>query len=397
MNVEPKIGIRLVNTFVATQLPPSDILDNVKKMLEQHSLLEGRWAWVQADSKPEQYNIGELYEASLFQKTLTRAISVVPEERSVADKLTQSVEKNAEQLLIILGWSQGGAAAFNAAIVQMFQAYEHKTLSGIDYENLFQVGLLDVLVNQDRYGVTGSGFLRNVGAMLEKIGSGSHTNWDYTPEQIGEVAKTVWSDLHSRITAGAITPGDMIYKVMEKINGGPPTATIPEAFKNQFQSSVYNNINGGGWVTDSLDQLSPMSRIVLLSSVIASHGASRAETDIFLTGSKAEIDELINSKSGQDALTLLFSTGAWQNSHDTSNTHGALPPGVTQVLDYAGWIDATYLRELYQNFPPKDLTKEDIKEVNSIGDQVKMLMQSLKYWLTTLRDEQLSIARNISS
>ena len=42
------------------------------------------------------------------------------------------------------------------------------------------------------------------------------------------------------------------------------------------------------------------------------------------------------------------------------------------------------------------MTKEDLKEINNIGDQVKMLMQSLKYWLTTLRDEQLAISRNIA-
>ena len=35
------------------------------------------------------------------------------------------------------------------------------------------------------------------------------------------------------------------------------------------------------------------------------------------------------------------------------------------------------------------------EEINRIGDQVKMLQETLKYWLSVIRDEQLSIARNI--
>ncbi|WP_341663645.1 hypothetical protein [Vibrio sp.] len=52
-------------------------------------------------------------------------------------------------------------------------------------------------------------------------------------------------------------------------------------------------------------------------------------------------------------------------------------------------IDAT------TNFPERELTDDDIEEINRIGDQVKMLQQTLKYWLSICRDEQMAIARNI--
>lgn len=41
------------------------------------------------------------------------------------------------------------------------------------------------------------------------------------------------------------------------------------------------------------------------------------------------------------------------------------------------------------------LGDEDTKEINRIGDNVKMIQQTLKYWYQILRDERLAIARNI--
>ena len=43
----------------------------------------------------------------------------------------------------------------------------------------------------------------------------------------------------------------------------------------------------------------------------------------------------------------------------------------------------------------RELTDEELEEINRIGDQVKMLQQTLKYWLQICRDEQMAIARNI--
>lgn len=47
------------------------------------------------------------------------------------------------------------------------------------------------------------------------------------------------------------------------------------------------------------------------------------------------------------------------------------------------------------NFPSRVLGDEDIKNINRIGDNVKMIMQTLKYWFQIMRDERVAIARNI--
>ena len=50
--------------------------------------------------------------------------------------------------------------------------------------------------------------------------------------------------------------------------------------------------------------------------------------------------------------------GEWQ---DSSNGH--LPNGITQALDFDGTISVNYLEALYKNFPERELTDEELKEV----------------------------------
>ena len=67
-----------------------------------------------------------------------------------------------------------------------------------------------------------------------------------------------------------------------------------------------------------------------------------------------------------------------------------------KVIDWNGvGLDAGYFKDMYTDFPPRELTDEDIKEINRIGDQVKMIQQTLKYWIQICRDELMAFARNI--
>ncbi|EGR0366733.1 molecular chaperone, partial [Vibrio cholerae] len=65
-------------------------------------------------------------------------------------------------------------------------------------------------------------------------------------------------------------------------------------------------------------------------------------------------------------------------------------------VDWIGnGLDLDDLESIYSNFPSRILSDEDIKDINRIGDNVKMIMQTLKYWFQILRDERVAIARNI--
>ncbi|MFG5016042.1 molecular chaperone [Vibrio cholerae] len=68
-------------------------------------------------------------------------------------------------------------------------------------------------------------------------------------------------------------------------------------------------------------------------------------------------------------------------------------------LDYnrghEGGIPVEMLKNFFDRFPPRILTDDELKKINRIGDNVKMIMQTLKYWFQILRDERVAIARNI--
>ncbi|HDZ9215859.1 TPA: molecular chaperone [Vibrio cholerae] len=60
-----------------------------------------------------------------------------------------------------------------------------------------------------------------------------------------------------------------------------------------------------------------------------------------------------------------------------------------------GGIPIADLLNFFKGFPSRVLSDDELKEVNRIGDNVKMIMQTLKYWFQILRDERVAIARNI--
>jgi len=328
------------------------------------------------------------------QKQVVMAMAGQNAEAVIASALAASIEGYGSQLDIVNKWTNGGKSAFEAAIMQMFTAMNEGGLSGIEYENMFQLVLLDVLSNSKEYGLEDPSFLTELGFLLEKTGSGSHTNWDFTPEQLGAKVNSVWNTLNNAIQSGKIPTNSIAYQAMSAISGGNISSTTPTELSRRFTSAVYNDPNAGGWITGGLNDISPMARIVLLSALNGDQTVSAAEVETILTGSKAEVDRLLVKLTTMDAMAYLFSAKCpgWQNSSYTSKP---LPPGVTQAFDYDGTIAAQYLTDLYNNFSPRQLTDEDIKEINRIGDQVKMLQQTLKYWLQICRDEQLAVARNI--
>ena len=328
------------------------------------------------------------------QKQVVMAMAGQHSEAVIASALATSIEGYGSQLDIVNKWTSGGKPAFEAAIMQMFTAMKEGGINGIEYENMFQLVLLDVLSNSKEYGLEDANLLKELGTLLEKTGSGSHTNWDFTPEQLGAKVNNVWSTLNSAIQGGKIPTDSIAYQAMSAMSGGNISSTTPTELSRRFTSSVYNDPNAGGWITSGLNDISPMARIVLLSALNGDQTVSAAEVETILTGSKAEVDGLLTKLANMDAMAYLFSAKCpgWQNSSDTNKP---LPPGVTQAFDYDGTIQAQYLTDLYKNFSPRQLTDEDIKEINRIGDQVKMLQQTLKYWIQVCRDEQMAFARNI--
>lgn len=329
------------------------------------------------------------------QKLVVMAMAGKNSETAITSALTASVEHYGGQLDLVNKWTDGGKSGFDAANIQMYDSLNKGGLSGIEYENMFHIVLLDVLSNGSAYGLLDYNFVTELGYLLEKTGSGCHTNWDFTPEEIGAKVNSVWSTFYNAIQSGKIPTDSIAYKAMLALSGNNLSSTTPTELSRRFTSGAYNDPNGGGWITNDLNDLSPMARIVLLSALMSEYRTvSAAEVEVIITGNKSEVDGLLVKLTTMDAMAYLFSAKCpgWQDSSDPKKS---LPPGVTQAFDFDGTISAQYLEDLYNKFTPRKLTEVDIKEINRIGDQVKMLQQAIKYWLQVCRDGKLAIARNI--
>lgn len=128
---------------------------------------------------------------------------------------------------------------------------------------------------------------------------------------------------------------------------------------------------------------------------------SQSTLKVILSGTYDEVNAIVPSNGNYsniyDYIFKFDKDGGWQDSayKPSDNASSVKPSGVNQTVDFNGRLDSTWLSGLYVNFPSRVLGDEDIKNINRIGDNVKMIMQTLKYWFQIMRDERVAIARNI--
>lgn len=269
-----------------------------------------------------------------------------------------------------------------------------------------------------------------------------------------KIANEVWETISQKINSGNISQDSLAARLMVFISNNGDNAN--KHISPHLPSSIYNNLytakeNGtlvgagegfynsqsGGWITDKNNHMSPLMRLTLMSYILRDRGElSTPHVNTIMYGSLKEINELykelfkvsgtgVETQSGTSVTppenvylyiirwnkdsttnngndsgstgrdgTLEKDDNGWQNSavnHDPANR----PSGVTISLDFAGELDTDWLNNLSQNYPPRILGDEDIKEINRLGDSAKMIMQTLKYWFQIMRDERAAIARNI--
>ena len=409
MNIDPNVGLSSVSATTSHAVLPAadETARELNKVYLKLVADSDQYPWLNSGTRAADFNysINDLLAVtSLQSQTGRQAIDMITNlplsaerlatERSVTGSLVGSIEKNAETLNALLQQTAGGAVTFDFIVNQMFTGLSTRPLEGINVENLFVVGLLDLLPHLD---ALPQSIKNNINTLLEWLGSGAHACIFFaTPGAMTEVMKGLvndtWASLSTIVNNPPFGPGSVIYEVMTLINGGtPPTATVPDSLAQQIAN--YHDPANGGWFNSSLNGFSPMMRVSMLRDLMGKQALTTAEINTILLGNRAEMDQLLMAKTGKNALDFLVSTGQWEV---TNRPSASMPEGITQIIAHRNPLTESDLTNLVTNFPGRELTKEDLREINNIGDQVKMLMQSLKYWLTTMRDEQLSISRNMS-
>ncbi|AUI86434.1 hypothetical protein BS333_08555 [Vibrio azureus] len=349
----------------------------LRKIDESFSLLE---------KQPANAQILEMI-ASHQQQLILSIVGNINSEFAIAQMLAQGIESLGHQLEVLQGWTNGGLGMFENAMAEIFEAMKaNGANSGYALEDLFQLAIMDFMSHG--YGSDMDAIMRH---FLESTGSGSHgyhEHWD--GNKFSTNCKNLFEYMMQNAPEGSLCQSILNY--MNNDCGG--VDSLIDQFKNNFNEQ-------GGFVcdTDYSDEngLSPMLRLALMSAYLSEHPNVEQSTIIlFLTGSIGELNNFVTENTNfAGAMDFLFKNDGYQDD-PANDGWRAVSQGGHMVIDWEGTgLGADYFKEIYSKFPPRELTDEEVKEVQNISDQIKMMQETLKYWLSVIRDGQLSIARNI--
>ncbi|HAS6605811.1 TPA: hypothetical protein I7261_06230 [Vibrio parahaemolyticus] len=348
------------------------VVENVTNLEQALSLLES-----------DSLNVADLKTLSDTVNNQRSALNLMSSrnaEADIANSLNGAIDQYAKELELIQGWTNGGKDMFNAANQVMFNTIVSSgNVSGFKLEDIFQIAIIDFMANHPSIPTDVFEAMRH---FLESTGTGSHgVHEGWNGAMFSQKTDLVWDYMKNNASSTSLTREILNY--LDTFAGGK------QALKNQYSGS-FDNSDGyafnSGFNKDK--GLSPMLRLTLMSNYLKENpDIKQAEMEIFLKGSFGEIESFVQTTTKESLKDLLAKDSEWRVLEIT--------PG-KNVIDYIGiGLDSTFFVNLYQKFPPRVLSDEDTKNINRIGDTVKMIQQTLKYWIQIMRDERMAIARNI--
>ncbi|TOG57640.1 molecular chaperone [Vibrio parahaemolyticus] len=400
MKVNPYISSSMSAPLSGTEnhVGNQAVEEDVKNLDQALSLLESDPS-CNADLKT-------LSDAVNNQRSALSLMSSRNAEVDIANSLQNAIDDYAYDLDALQGWTTGGVKMFSSALKAMFESLISGGVNGIEREDIFQLALLEVMINPDAYGlkswVENTSNKTEISHLLESLGSGSHGlhEPDYdTPEDLarraGELAKSL-------VDSADIPKGSFLDRIVSSLELNTASG------RNKLQEQIKNNYHRGeGWLiydkapvdgTTAATSISPLLRMFLLSEVLERNpDITQGDLNLILKGSVSEIEGFLKktfniTDTKNILVNWLVNNTDWQiqdQDHNDTGKHGG-------QLDWTGpGLNIQDLVNLYSNFPPRVLSDEDIKEINRIGDSVKMIQQTLKYWIQIMRDERMAVARNI--
>ncbi|CAM3818555.1 hypothetical protein [Vibrio aquimaris] len=320
------------------------------------------------------------------KKVVQSMVSSNPED-AIALALAASIEAYSAQLEAIEQQTKGLGAFEDAMEVMWEDISQTSPLTGYALEDAFQLVLMDVLIHADEYNLSPKD-MNTLQRFMECGGSGMHGSHEhYNGDDFADDITSLFNSIYNQAPADSLA-----YTITRSMQS---QSNCPDALVQQFENG-WGNLDQ--WYDDwnnGVGDVSPLMRMALLSSVLADESIelTTEEYNMFLTGSLADIDAFMTDKYGKNTITYINSDlDGWNYHYDTS-------PDENEGYGMNFWssqgVTVDYFMELSENLPARPLTDEELKEINRIGDQVKMLQQTLKYWLQICRDEQMAIARNI--
>ncbi|ENY2605609.1 molecular chaperone [Vibrio cholerae] len=336
------------------------------------------------------------------QREAVKAVSPRNTETDISNALLGSINDAALELDILNGWTEGGKAMFSSIISGMFDEISKDGIQGIELEDTLQLIVLEIMVNSEQYGlsewINKPDITNCIQHLLESIGSASHglhePPWNNS-ENIAKGAEYLLASLLGNVKK---IDGTLLSKLLSasKLDSEEGRDKLFTQIKDKYH-------DGDGWLVYNKEQqnntsqathLSPLLTLMIASDLLKEKpDLSRSDMDSILSRDISRIESLMQSIIKKNNINEWINTNPkWQIQVEGAGDDG----GHGGQLDWIGnGLNINDLVNIYNNFPSRILSDEDIKEINRIGDNVKMVMQTLKYWFQILRDERVAIARNI--
>ncbi|HHL2502287.1 TPA: hypothetical protein ACQ301_004417 [Yersinia enterocolitica] len=375
-------------------LPPKQQINNELLIISRsEKQLEKIDLALSAKENDNNLSASTLAMISMQQKQVVLAMLGINSEQAIAQILEHSIGIHGLRLEQIYGWANGGIDMFRSCLMLMLEGIKSEDTISVTLEDLFQLALLEIMCNSQEYGLEDwcQSNREDISHILECIGRGSHglhePDWD-SPEKIADVVSKLYSGILSNGNIPSSSFLGQIITELEAVGG-------QKALSAQIVDGW--DLKHGWWIGDNREpiskNISPMLRMFLLSSVLESNNLTQVQINLFLTGSVEEIDLFIKNELRGQSGEYGSASLEWL----TKNTNWTLQikNGKPQMHWVGDGIDTNDLTNLYDNLPGRELTKEELEEINRIGDQIKMIQQTLKYWVQVCNDERLAIARNL--
>ncbi|ELJ8564368.1 TPA: molecular chaperone [Vibrio cholerae] len=336
------------------------------------------------------------------QREAVKAVSPRNTETDISNALLDSIDKAALELELLNAWTEGGVNVIAPMLDMMLSSIiSDGEIEGTEIEDLIQIMLIDLMVN----GKSDSLDENEIAWLTEFIGSGAHKDrvagTNITQAMLAEAMTKVYYLSINDSNSIASKAANELFELYGE--------DVEEKINEVMQSEVYWTDDNGFYLGNdgysSIDEmgdenchrLSPILRLVILSmSASNNNNLSPEDWSLILTSSPKKIEEIINDNLF-DFIIINGGSDKWHIFNPSTSGDGGAHFGQNKYwLDYIGTgIDKSYLDSLFKNFPSRVLTDDELKKVNRIGDNVKMIMQTLKYWFQILRDERVAVARNI--
>ncbi|HCE3469857.1 TPA: hypothetical protein NKA88_003828 [Vibrio parahaemolyticus] len=366
-----------ISSSEAAPLNGTESYTGNQSVVESVTNLEQALSLLESDS----LNVADLKtltETLGHQRNALSLISSRNAEEDIANSLNGAIDQYAKELELIQGWTNGGKDMFNAANRVMFNAIVSSgNVSGFKLEDIFQIAIIDFMANNSNIP---DEVFKAMQHFLESTGTGSHgvhENW--TGSVFSQNVDKVWEHMKNNASANSLSHEILNY--LDTVGG---KSALQSQYSTAFDNSEGYAFNSG---FNKDNGLSPMLRLTLMSNYLKENpDIKQAEMEIFLKGSFGDIESFVQTTTKENLDVLLAKNSDWSVMDSAGN----------KVIDYKGvGLDSAFFTNLYQNFPPRVLSDEDTKNINRIGDTVKMIQQTLKYWIQIMRDERMAIARNI--